>query len=111
MARDRQLETASCGWHIPAILCQYYGMVWFGLVWFGMGWIIVRWDLIDCSIFHGYNIAARNWSFERIEGRMKTNFCTVKKQEILQYSSGEPDQGDGESLLERYFGKLSQQKA
>ena len=71
----------------------------------------MRWDLIDCSIFHGYNIAARNWSFERIEGRMKTNFCTVKKQEILQYSSGEPDQGDGESLLERYFGKLSQQKA
>ena len=76
------------------------------------GWIIVRIDghsKYSPSKFYKYNIDEGTWLFEEVQENMKTNFCVVKKQLVLPYSSCETVDGEGDSLVEKYFEKLGQQ--
>ena len=73
------------------------------------GWIIVRIDLNRRNLLYKYNIDRGTWLFEEVEENMKTNFCVVRKQVILPFSSDETRDGEKDSLVERYFDELAQQ--
>ena len=72
------------------------------------GWIIVRIDLNRRNLLYKYNIDRGTWLFEEVEN-MQTNFCVVRKQVILPFSSDETRDGEKDSLVERYFDELAQQ--